>query len=366
MGQQATAAVTDAVGDLGLQSTSGVHSSIGSTASNAALVSVLDGVGPDQSNLLHKHLQKLAKKKYRFRHVAVWRQSFLGGTVDHHTIVYEYQPAQRLMSLKMDWGREGLSFTDSPEDPCPYGDIIKRKWCRVSPAQVWVELEKVLDREYDLVRWNCQHFSAYCFERADAAFARGYDDDDMPPRKIATSAEVGATQGKSNQRDVAVAPAHQEAEQDAIEVPADAAAAAAPAAIQAAPEIMLEASSESAPKVLVCPAGHRLEVFATPENGYTCSVCAVVFPIGTNLYGCRQCDYDACSSCSKKSEAGCAAGEKGERNAAAAADAAAPHDVGLVALGDNSLRELPATDMTERLGGSRMSLKRSPTPPDIL
>ena len=58
---------------------------------------------------------------WRFRHVAIWRDPFLGGrshsrftvsslaslsshpgTIDHHTVVYEYLDGRRLMSLKSD------------------------------------------------------------------------------------------------------------------------------------------------------------------------------------------------------------------------------------------------------------------------
>ena len=53
------------------------------------------------------------------------------------------------MSLKLDWGRDGLHFHDSPEDgqkdafgscdqdPCPNGDVLERKWCaRLTPSEV--------------------------------------------------------------------------------------------------------------------------------------------------------------------------------------------------------------------------------------
>jgi len=67
------------------------------------------------------------------------------------------------MSLKIDWGREGLSFQDSAEDPCPQGDIIMRKWCRISPAELRLQLLEVKGRVYVLTSWNCQHFSDHFF-----------------------------------------------------------------------------------------------------------------------------------------------------------------------------------------------------------
>ena len=91
--------------------------------------------------MAEKNLRPLGKTlkglKDRFRHVAIWRDPFLGGTIDHHTVVYEYLDGRRLMSLKLDWGRDGLHFHDSPEDPCPNGDVLERKWCaRLTPAEV--------------------------------------------------------------------------------------------------------------------------------------------------------------------------------------------------------------------------------------
>uniref|UniRef100_A0A7S1PZ44 Uncharacterized protein n=1 Tax=Alexandrium catenella TaxID=2925 RepID=A0A7S1PZ44_ALECA len=133
--------------------------------------SVLEGVGPDMREQLLLHMDALEKRHIRFRHVAVWRQAFLGGAADHHTLVYEYTFGKRLMSLKIDWGREGISFTDSVEDPCPNGDIIRRKWVRLGPEQVKKSILKVKDWDYLLTIWNCQHFSAYLFEQADEAFA---------------------------------------------------------------------------------------------------------------------------------------------------------------------------------------------------
>eukprot|EP00420_Gonyaulax_spinifera_P013983 CAMPEP_0197910220 /NCGR_PEP_ID=MMETSP1439-20131203/70467_1 /TAXON_ID=66791 /ORGANISM="Gonyaulax spinifera, Strain CCMP409" /LENGTH=165 /DNA_ID=CAMNT_0043531849 /DNA_START=47 /DNA_END=544 /DNA_ORIENTATION=+ len=135
------------------------------------LESVLEGVGPDQRERLLTHLDALAHRQIRFKHAAVWRQAFLGGAADHHTLVYEYVAAGRQMSLKIDWGREGLSFKDSAEDPCPNGDIIRRKWCRISPAEVKDQIMEIKDRDYVLTNWNCQHFSAYLFDRAGEAFA---------------------------------------------------------------------------------------------------------------------------------------------------------------------------------------------------
>lgn len=46
-----------------------------------------------------------------------------------------------------------------------------------------------------------------------------------------------------------------------------------------------------------CPAGHHLNKEDTPEDGWSCSECHTVFPKGSKLYGCRECDYDVCIKC---------------------------------------------------------------------
>uniref|UniRef100_A0A7S4SSM6 Uncharacterized protein n=2 Tax=Alexandrium monilatum TaxID=311494 RepID=A0A7S4SSM6_9DINO len=132
--------------------------------------SVLEGVGPDRREQLIAHLDALAGQRVKFSHVAVWREAFLGGAADHHTLVYEYSAGRRLMSLKIDWGREGLSFTDSEDDPCPSGDIIRRKLIRLRPEEVKKHLLEVKDWDYVLTTWNCQHFSAHLFDQAGGAF----------------------------------------------------------------------------------------------------------------------------------------------------------------------------------------------------
>lgn len=147
-----TSAITEFGKEFGFDSHGGSH-----------VRSVLEGTGPDQRLVLLLRLESMAQQKIMFRHVAVWRQAFLGGTADHHTVVYEYPAASCLMSLKIDWGRDGIGFVDSPEDPCPNGDIIKREWCHIGPREVASHIRKVQSKMYDLVCWNCQHFSEYLY-----------------------------------------------------------------------------------------------------------------------------------------------------------------------------------------------------------
>mmetsp|Transcript_77556 Transcript_77556/g.141951 ORF Transcript_77556/g.141951 Transcript_77556/m.141951 type:complete len:1353 (-) Transcript_77556:110-4168(-) len=55
-------------------------------------------------------------------------------------------------------------------------------------------------------------------------------------------------------------------------------------------------------EVHLCPAGHELEQFVS-DGKHLCDKCQFKFPEGTTLYGCRQCDFDACCGCVKSFEA---------------------------------------------------------------
>ena len=46
-----------------------------------------------------------------------------------------------------------------------------------------------------------------------------------------------------------------------------------------------------------CPEGHDLTPFESETDNFVCSVCECEFPMGTVLYGCRNCDYDLCREC---------------------------------------------------------------------
>eukprot|EP00927_Polykrikos_kofoidii_P029084 TRINITY_DN25202_c1_g1_i1.p1 TRINITY_DN25202_c1_g1~~TRINITY_DN25202_c1_g1_i1.p1 ORF type:complete len:156 (+),score=28.54 TRINITY_DN25202_c1_g1_i1:148-615(+) len=140
------------------------------SGSTSDLTSVIEGVGADQRKEFLQLLDDLGDRGIMFSHVAVWRQAFLGGAVDHHCLVYEYMKIGHLMSLKIDWGRDGLNFEDSGDDPCPNGDIIMRKKCRLNPASVKEDFLVVIQQNYDLVSWNCQHFSQHFFNSAEKAF----------------------------------------------------------------------------------------------------------------------------------------------------------------------------------------------------
>jgi len=50
-------------------------------------------------------------------------------------------------------------------------------------------------------------------------------------------------------------------------------------------------------KPTVCPAGHTMQSYVTTKANYNCDVCQKRFQQGIVLFGCRQCNFDACVDC---------------------------------------------------------------------
>lgn len=52
----------------------------------------------------------------------------------------------------------------------------------------------------------------------------------------------------------------------------------------------------------ICPRGHLLTAFETPEDGWTCSVCARAFAAGSLLHQCSSalCNFDSCDACAQR------------------------------------------------------------------
>merc|ERR1711994_365695 len=50
-------------------------------------------------------------------------------------------------------------------------------------------------------------------------------------------------------------------------------------------------------KKFLCPRQHILKRFTTDNPGYTCDKCKKEQPSGSELYGCRLCNWDCCTSC---------------------------------------------------------------------
>ena len=63
------------------------------------------------------------------------------------------------------------------------------------------------------------------------------------------------------------------------------------------PQVPL-ASMHSTVPLYQCPAGHVMGPYATPCDGCWCSKCEVRVPKGTTFWGCRECDFDVCATCS--------------------------------------------------------------------
>eukprot|EP00439_Symbiodinium_sp_Y106_P048243 s14_g6.t1 len=136
--------------------------------STVAGASCSSGVEIDQTEALLQHLAM--KGSICFHHIAVWHQASWMGVVDHHTLVYEYFSERRLRSLKIDWGKDGFFFADGSEDPCPAGDVLSRKMCRVTGMEVCQQLERVTWIKYDLMKWNCQQFCRHMFEQVPEVY----------------------------------------------------------------------------------------------------------------------------------------------------------------------------------------------------
>mmetsp|Transcript_137246 Transcript_137246/g.263695 ORF Transcript_137246/g.263695 Transcript_137246/m.263695 type:complete len:314 (+) Transcript_137246:2-943(+) len=87
-----------------------------------------------------------------------------------------------------------------------------------------------------------------------------------------------------------------------------------------------EADADAQREAVLCPSNHELLEFATPDDGWSCSMCAAEFPTGRTLWGCRQCDYDVCGDCWKKSRNTMQTLDAKLVSASAVAAAAAPEE----------------------------------------
>merc|ERR1712096_460133 len=51
-----------------------------------------------------------------------------------------------------------------------------------------------------------------------------------------------------------------------------------------------------------CPGKHTPTLFHTPRPTFSCDACGKgPFPKGTEMYGCRTCNWDMCSACKSSS-----------------------------------------------------------------
>ena len=68
-------------------------------------------------------------------------------------------------------------------------------------------------------------------------------------------------------------------------------------AVISSTKVDVNASSKVASPTGVCPSGHVLKAFKTPNARYWCSVCEVKVDQDTELFGCQICNYDECVTC---------------------------------------------------------------------
>mmetsp|Transcript_67918 Transcript_67918/g.196652 ORF Transcript_67918/g.196652 Transcript_67918/m.196652 type:complete len:163 (+) Transcript_67918:48-536(+) len=76
-----------------------------------------------------------------------------------------------LKYLRLDFGTYGILFEDGAENACdePDGVLLEEYGCEPDPATVRMALMEVQPRPYDLLTWNCQHFSAHLLKRLAVA-----------------------------------------------------------------------------------------------------------------------------------------------------------------------------------------------------
>jgi hypothetical protein len=60
----------------------------------------------------------------------------------------------------------------------------------------------------------------------------------------------------------------------------------------------------SASEVIFCPKKHIATIHVTKHSSFRCDLCGVGVKCGAIMHGCRECDWDACESCTDKVEGG--------------------------------------------------------------
>jgi hypothetical protein len=120
---------------------------------------------------LASRLSALTKDGVEFSSVQIVQVPVRAGVAQHHSLVYWYErSASRSASdpltcgLQLDWGSDGLAFSDLHDKPT--GRSVVSKDCGLLPVTVAHQVSKLVHKVYNLVQWNCQHFSLYLFDRA--------------------------------------------------------------------------------------------------------------------------------------------------------------------------------------------------------
>ena len=59
-----------------------------------------------------------------------------------------------------------------------------------------------------------------------------------------------------------------------------------------------------APEVIFCPKKHIATLHITKHSSFRCDLCGVSVKCGATMHGCRECDWDACETCTDRVEGG--------------------------------------------------------------
>lgn len=122
-------------------------------------------------------LAALERDKVEFGQVQIYHQPLSAGVADHHQLVYwsadcdVFATAGELAvvrggipGLQIDWGQNGLAFSDLKSTP--QGNLARSKEVGISPLTISNQLLKYKSRTYNIVNWNCQHFCQQLFDQA--------------------------------------------------------------------------------------------------------------------------------------------------------------------------------------------------------
>lgn len=152
-------------GSAGSPSTSGSPSTGGScTSGGIGFIASRSSVSPEtEDGHVEKQLLALEREGAEFFSVQVYRQPLSAGVADHHLLVYWYGVGR---GVQIDWGQNGLAFTECSEAPRDGATVAREKACGLSPGTLARQIQGLRDKCYSMLQWNCQHFCQHLFEQA--------------------------------------------------------------------------------------------------------------------------------------------------------------------------------------------------------
>ncbi|CAE8632174.1 unnamed protein product [Polarella glacialis] len=139
-------------------------------SASASLRGTACGFEPMYENL--DDLKTRGQHGVKFHTVRIYKEPFnldFAGCVkvDHHAITYLWQNDDRKQrALTLDWCKKGLQS----QQRMPMGGLValEKSGLQLDPDKVRKRLEKIQDRGYDLISWNCRHLCKYMFRGATA------------------------------------------------------------------------------------------------------------------------------------------------------------------------------------------------------